>query len=223
MRGSLRTGRSRCAPPLPAHLVLILADSTFTHHHRPHLRGLQLLQLIRLLWHCLLLALAQAQPPARPAPQGKGSRRFSNGNRFTGAPSRALSLARTHACAHAWRGGKQVKGTPRTLRYLLEQQPPRWLHPAGTFVMGEMHGEGTLAFRNHDRYEGSMDHNRMHGAARACVCVWVCVRAHGSIRPGSHQAVVPCVWQPGWGVPNGLAPSYVVVACAWGVVVLVGL
>lgn len=29
--------------------------------------------------------------------------------------------------------------------------------------MGEMHGKGTLWFKNHNRYEGEMMHNKMHG------------------------------------------------------------
>ncbi len=34
---------------------------------------------------------------------------------------------------------------------------------AGMFVMGEMHGPGTMTFANRDRYEGNMVNNRMHG------------------------------------------------------------
>lgn len=33
----------------------------------------------------------------------------------------------------------------------------------GEFEMGEMHGEGVLTFKNHNRYEGHMKRNMMHG------------------------------------------------------------
>ena len=39
---------------------------------------------------------------------------------------------------------------------------------SGMFQMGEMHGPGTVTFRNRDRYEGMMSHNKMHGVFLGC-------------------------------------------------------
>eukprot|EP00983_Pelagomonas_calceolata_P029646 928905-Pelagomonas_calceolata.AAC.1 len=83
---------------------------------------------------------------------------------FCCAKQRSFCMFPRHEDARCAR--KNANTNACFLEALLEEQSrlPSQLH-AGDFEMGEMHGQGTLTFKNRDRYEGQMMRNKMHGEA----------------------------------------------------------